>query len=263
MDSNGKENFLFGTNMSLGDHLDELRARLILAMVGLFIGLVICLVFGKYIINFMTEPYFETMKALEMQETTKLIVLSPAEGFASYMKIAMMAGLMISSPWVFYQLWMFVGAGLYPHERKYVKLAVPFSVILFIAGALFFMLIIAPLGLAFLVKFNEKVLNASNMFTFTQYVSFVTTLMLVFGVAFQTPIAVVVLNKTGLISAQSMKNARKYVILAAVVIAAIATPGPDVVSQVALAVPLYLLFELGMVLSQFIGKKKPRQEKNS
>ena len=261
MKSNGEEKFLFGTNMSLGDHLDELRTRLILAILGLFIGLVVCLIFGKYIITFITGPYFQTMKELGIQDTDKLIVLSPTEGFASYMKISMMAGLMLSSPWVFYQLWMFVGAGLYPHERKYVKLAIPFSVILFISGALFFMLIIAPVGLAFLVQFNEKVLNASNAFTFTQYVSFVTTLMLVFGVAFQTPIAVVVLNKTGLISAQSMKNARKYVILATVVIAAIATPGPDVVSQVALAVPLYLLFELGMVLSQLIGKKK--QEKIS
>jgi sec-independent protein translocase protein TatC len=170
------------------------------------------------------------------------------------MKISIITGVVISSPWIFYHLWMFVSAGLYPNERKYIHIAVPFSTVLFIAGALFFILMVAPLTLSFLVKFDKAVLDASPNFTFKDYVSFVTTLMLVFGFAFQTPIAIYFLNKTGLVSIKALRSSRKYVLLAVFVVAAIVTP-PDVISQVTLAVPLYMLFELGIIICSFAGRK--------
>jgi len=235
--------------MTLGDHLEELRLRLILALAGLVVGAIICLFFGSKIIAFIEKPYIGVMGT-----EARLQTLAPADGFTSYMKIALIAGLIISSPWVFYQLWMFISAGLYPNEKRYVYLATPFSAALFIAGALFFILVVAPLTIGFLVKFNEKVLGVSSNFTFQNYISFITVLMLIFGIAFQTPIAIFFLNRTGLVSLQALRRSRKFVLLSVFIVAAIATP-PDVISQITLAIPLYLLFELGILLIYFVERK--------
>jgi len=240
--------------MSLGDHLEELRGRLILALLGLAVGAVIGLVFCGKIIAFVQKPYIAVMGPEAI-----LQVLGPADGIISYIKIALISGLILTCPWVFYQLWMFIAAGLYPHEKRYVHLATPFSAILFVTGALFFLLVVAPLTLSFLVKFNQRVLGVNSNFTFTNYISFVTMLMLVFGVAFQTPVAIFFLNKTGLVSIQALRKSRKFVILIIFVVAAMATP-PDVVSQVTLAIPLFALFELGILLSWFSERNKKKRK---
>jgi sec-independent protein translocase protein TatC len=316
--------------MSLGDHLEELRARLILAILGLTLGAIVALVVGKHIVRFIERPYVSAMKkrmaptppkvsepnepnelafvelffakmatALETEPNApeidpnrveffrkvaadavkewtgqlpgaepdkkgalpryaRLQVLKPAEAFTAYMKISFIAGLLLTCPWVFYQLWMFVGAGLYPHERHYVRTAVPFSAILFIAGALFFLFVIAPLSLKFFLFFGDA-LGVSSNWTLQGYISFVTLLMLVFGIGFQTPIAIFILVRTGLVSLEVLRDVRKYVILGCVVVAAVATP-PDVISQIALAIPLYALYELGMLLAHFAGKRAEKRE---
>jgi len=238
------------STMSLGDHLEELRSRLIRALIGLGIGAVICLVFCSKIIAFIEGPYIGVMG-----EGSRLQTLAPADGIISYIKIALVSGLILSSWWVFYQLWMFVAAGLYSNEKRYVHLAAPFSAALFVTGALFFIMVVAPLTLGFLVKFNERVLGVSSNFTFANYISFVTMLMLVFGVAFQTPIAIFFLNKTGLVSVKGLRRSRKFVLLGIFIAAAMATP-PDIISQITLGIPLYLLFELGILLSWFSERKK-------
>ena len=156
---------------------------------------------------------------------------------------------------------MFISAGLYPHEKKHVKLAVPFSAALFIAGAMFFVFVIAPVTLKFLVMFNEEMLSVDSNFTFQNYVSFITVMMLVFGLAFQTPIAIFFLNKTGLVSINGLRSSRKFVLLGIVVIAAVVTPGSDLFSLFALAIPLYLLFELGILLSIFVPGRSAGEPK--
>jgi len=244
---------LFGSTMSLGDHLEELRTRLILAIAGLVVGTIISFFFGKEIIAFIEAPY----DSLSPKEP--LITLAPADAFVGYMKISLIAGLIISSPWVFYQLWMFVSAGLYPHERRYVKTAVPFSVVLFVTGALFFLFVVAPISLAFFLKFGD-IIGVDSNWTFLKYVSFVTMLMLVFGLGFQTPIAIYILSRTGLVSIDTLHRSRKYVLLAVFIVAAIATP-PDVISQITLAVPLYALFELGILLS-YLAKRRNASQRN-
>lgn len=322
---NKKQNPVDST-MSLGDHLEELRGRLILAFSGLLIGAAICLCFGTQIIKFIEKPYRELDKTEDVKSPTKdttielienlfsginqkladdpntpnvgqeteefvsifckeflvalsndpnfsfksppsnqvspprrLQVLRPADGIISYIKISLISGLILTSPWVFYHIWMFVAAGLYPNEKKYVHTAVPFSAALFVTGALFFVLVVAPLTLKFLVKFNEGVLGARSNFTFADYVSFITMLMLIFGVAFQTPVAIFFLTKTGLVSIASLRKSRKYVLLGIFVLAAMATP-PDVISQVTLAIPLYALFEIGILISWFSQKKREKQD---
>ncbi|MHC4675403.1 MAG: twin-arginine translocase subunit TatC, partial [Planctomycetota bacterium] len=187
----------------------------------------------------------------------RLIALGPADGFISYVKISLFTGLILASPWVFYHLWMFVAAGLYPNEKKYVYIAAPFSAALFVAGALFFVIVVCPLTLGFLVKINNF-LSLSSQFSFRLYIAFVTHLMLVFGIAFQTPTAIFFLNRTGLVSLEALSRSRKYVVLLIVIVAAMATP-PDVVSQIALAIPLYLLFEVGVLLSYFASRKRNSQ----
>ena len=310
------------TTMSLGDHLEELRARLILAILGLLTGSVVCLFFGGTIIRFIEGPYniairehvtnseqkiaktdsFDFVGAVlsnirqaldsdpnapavdpnvinfvnkvyaqtleewtsdanstspgvdDMSSTQRLIVLAPADPFVGFMKISLISGLIISSPWVFYQLWMFVAVGLYEKERRYIQVAVPFSALLFVTGALFFLFLIAPLSLKFFLMFGDLIGVSSN-WTFQKYISFVTMLMLVFGLGFQTPIAIFVLNRTGLVSIKALKSSRKYVFIGVFAVAAIATP-PDVISQITLALPLYVLFELGILMSWFAERKK-------
>ena len=311
--------------MSLGDHLEELRARLLLAITGLLVMTVISLFFSGYIINFIEKPYFNAYSTIESKprdvntvsdyiqtvfngigrklsndpnfqsiepsvqayiqkfsaeaiaalvtdskenilksethqnaEVPRLQSLAPADGITSYIKIALITGLILSSPWVFYQLWMFIAAGLYPHEKKYVQTAVPFSTALFVTGALFFLLVVAPFTLQFFIKFNKSALGVNSNFTFTDYISFITMLMLVFGAAFQTPIAIFILTKTGLVTIEALGKSRKFMILGIVILAAIVTP-PDVISQITLAIPLYALFELGVLLSWLAEKKKKNE----
>jgi sec-independent protein translocase protein TatC len=237
--------------MSLGDHIDELRLRLILASAGLITAIIVCLFFGKTIIAFIEKPYIQTMG-----ENARLQSLAPVDGFTTYMQIAMISGIVISSPWIFYHLWMFVSAGLYPNEKRYVHAAAPFSALLFITGALFFTFAIAPVTLRFLVMFNKEVLGIDSNFTFQSYISFVSVMMLIFGLAFQTPIAIFFLIRIGLVSVQALCKSRKFVLLGIIIVAAIITPGSDIFSLFSLAIPLYLLFELGILIGHLVRHKK-------
>ena len=314
------------TTMSLGDHLEELRTRLFLAILGLLVGTVVCLFFGRHIIAFIQGPFDRIMKGYAQKKldefqapwtylsdafftnmlravesdpnapeidpnvvrfsqkiyadtvatlgndpnyvaavrevhssaSGKLVVLAPADPFIGFMKISLISGLIISSPWVFYHLWMFIAAGLYTSERKYVRIAVPFSTALFVIGALFFLFVVAPISLKFFLGFGNYI-GVSSTWTFQKYISFVTMLMLVFGLGFQTPVAIFVLNRTGLVSIAALKSSRKYVVIGMFAVSAVVTP-PDVISQITLAVPLYALFELGILLSWLAERRKKKQK---
>jgi sec-independent protein translocase protein TatC len=197
-----------------------------------------------------------------MGESARLQSIDPAEGFISYMEIAMIAAVVISSPWIFYHLWKFVSVGLYPHEKRYVYIAVPFCTVLFVTGALFFIFVIAPATLKFFVMFNREFLGVSSNFTFTNYISFMATMMLVFGLAFQMPIAIFVLNRTGIVSTELFKKSRKYVFLVVVIIASAVIPGSDPVSLCAMVIPMYLLFELGLFLS-WLAERRAKSRRDA
>lgn len=241
--------------MSLGDHLEELRARIIFALLGLAVGTGACFLLGKWIIGFVEIPY-NRVRA-HHPELQALAYLAPTDAFVSYMKICLIAGLILSSPWVFYQLWMFVAAGLYPRERRTVYAAVPFCVLLFAAGALLFLFVIAPTALEFFVTFGQWI-GVVPMWMFRNYVSFITLSMLVFGLAFQTPVVVVTAYRVGLVEIQSLRSGRKYALFAAFLIGGVATPSVDPFSQTALAVPLYLLYETGIILCVLSDRRRAR-----
>jgi sec-independent protein translocase protein TatC len=238
--------------MSLGDHLEELRLRLILAILGLVAGLVVCLFFGGYLLRLIAAPYAAAMEKANLEPV--LLAIQPAEKFIVYFKTSLLFGLILSSPWVFYQLWAFVSAGLYPKERRYVRRIIPISVLLFIAGSFFFIKVVAPMAMMFFINFNPVFDFVKVNFTLTNYVSFVVSLTIVFGFAFQMPIAIVCLEKLGVITLAGLRKYRKYVILLLAIVCALVTP-PDIISQIALALPLYALYEISILVCRLTGGK--------
>ena len=241
-------------SMSLGDHLEELRSRLVLGLAGLTVAVLISLAAGKWFLALILSPYQAAMK--DVGADVKLQAIEVAEPFMVYLKAVFVLAVLISSPWLFYQMWAFVSSGLYKHERRFVRLAAPASATLFVTGVMFFLLAIAPLVFKFFVKFNPGIDHVYQP-QLTKAVNFVLTLALVFGAAFQTPIASVFAERMGLVSVEALCRARKYVLLATVIVSAIATP-PDVISQVSLAVPLYILYEGSIIVCRFWRKKRKK-----
>ena len=284
-------------SMSLGDHLAELRIRMILALAGVVLGLIVCLFFGKYLITFLERPYNQAMGITQVQpmadfeqsphnsadnteqksanhtETEKqtdntasdalpnnvrprigLQTKKPAEGFITYIKICLVFGLLLTSPWFFWHAWAFVSSGLYRHEQKFIHRVSPISALLFVVGSLFFLFMVAPLAMTFFMKFNET-LNLASFWMFEDYINMILMLMLVFGLAFQMPIAIVFAERMGLVNIETLVNGRKYVVVALTVIAAIATP-PDVISQISLFIPMYALFESGILACRLLRRAK-------
>jgi len=243
--------------MTLGEHLEDLRRRIIYALIGLVVGMVVALCFGKHIIAVIQGPYVRAMK--DLGRDPELAFMSVTTAFVTYLKIALAVGLIISAPWVFYQFWMFVSAGLYPNERKYVLVAVPFSAVLFVGGALFFLFVISDYILSFFLGFGSW-LGLKPIIRFQSHVSFMTNMMVVFGLGFQTPLLVLILGKMGLVTPRTLGKYRKHVIVAIVILAAVVT-SPSPIDQIALAIPMWLLYELGVLLVYLlVTRKQPQGE---
>jgi len=239
MDEKKEQNLV---EMSLGDHLEELRLRIILALLGVGVGLAICLYFAGFFLSLLAKPYLQQAGA---DATLQAITLS--EKFFVYMKTALVFGFVLSSPWVFYQLWKFISAGLYKKEKKFIYLIAPACALLFIIGAFFFLFAIGPVMIKFFIDFDPGIKSIKTQVTLSSYIDFMLVMMLIFGISFQLPIAIIAANRIGVIPVESLKKARKYVILAIFIIASIVTPTTDVISQLALAVPMYFLYELGIL----------------
>ena len=240
-------------SMSFGDHIEELRARLILSFLGLGICMLASLFFVKWVIDLLRKPYFKVME--ELGQEAVLLVLSPSEGFMIYLKIALVCGIIISSPWIFYHLWMFCAEGLYSYEKKFVYRAVPLCTALLLGGTAFCIWVATPITLKFFIKFNTNFLGVKSSFTFHHYINYILNLILIFGGAFQTPLVVYLVNWLGLITLKQLKKWRPYVLLVITIIAAAITPtGPIIL--VILAGPMYLLYELGILLCMITGRRK-------
>ena len=173
--------------------------------------------------------------------------------FITYLKSALVSGILISSPFIFYQLWMFIAPGLYQKEKKYVVPFVIFSSILFIGGALFGYFVVFPFGFKFFLSFSNNSIQALP--SVKQYFSFSIKLLFAFGLVFELPVIVFFLTKIGIVTPDLMKRKRKYAILLIFVMAAILTP-PDVITQLMMAAPLLFLFEISILVSKMIWKRK-------
>ncbi|MFW6132520.1 MAG: twin-arginine translocase subunit TatC [Planctomycetota bacterium] len=241
------------TRMPLGEHLEELRRRLIHALLGLVVGVGVALGMANTLIDALEHSY-ATVMAHTGQEP-QLHVKAVTEGFTTYFGVALVAGIVIASPWIFYQLWMFVAAGLYHRERRMILAAVPASAVLFAGGVAFFLFVASIPLMRFFIGFNAW-MGLTSVVMLHDHIRFMTRMLLVFGLAFQTPLVVFVLARTGLVSRRALHHYRKHVIVGMLVAAALAT-SPSVVDQIALALPMWLLYELGVLLAYLFPRAEP------
>jgi sec-independent protein translocase protein TatC len=229
------------------EHLEELRKRLIISLVAVGIGFGVCYYFSQEIFRLLMIPL---QRALPPGAT--LIFTTPAEAFFTYMKLGLIAGVFVASPVVLYQIWLFVAPGLYSHEKRY---AVPFvisSSFLFIGGAAFGYFLVFPLIFKFFMGFATGLIQPAPRLK--ESLSFCAMLLLAFGLIFELPVFILFLAKLGVVDVRMLSRNRKYVIIAAFIVAAILTP-PDVISQFMLAIPLLLLYEASIWVAKIFGRK--------
>ena len=328
--------------MTIGEHLDELRGCVLRSLVAVVLACLLCIWPARYLFEFMARPLMLVLRHFEQSES--FLATHPVEVLLIYIKVVLISGLVISSPYVIKQIWSFVAAGLYGNEQKWVQKLVPVSVGLFLAGVAFMYTFALPLCLKFLVGFSAwlpmpnsepnwldrqligrsantttqptttpadvtrepaavpsleedpltpaggmvwfntrqrrlKFFDGSDIYSTTlrhdnrrsmvsthlklgEYFSFVLILMLAFGLAFQIPLVVVFLVRTGIMSVQTLRQYRKMVILVIVIIAGILAP-PDIMSHLLLSGPMLLLFELGLLIaSRTPAGKRAARERN-
>jgi sec-independent protein translocase protein TatC len=197
----------------------------------------------------LTAPEFAQLQRV-IEDTSRITTLKVEEGFMAYMKVCFFAGLLLASPWVFYQLWLFVAAGLYPHERKYIHVYLPMSVILFILGALAGYFYAFPLMLDFLIGFNEW-LGISLQPRLSEYISLAMLMPLMFGVSFQLPLVMVFLERIGICSVRTYKENWRIAVLVISIASMILTTSPDPWSMMLMMFPLLLLYMLGIFMCGF------------
>ena len=228
-------------------HLIELRNRLLKLVLGLVLVFIALFPFANKIYALLAAPMLAKLPA-----GGQMIATAVTTPFFIPMKVAMMAAFVIALPHTLYQIWAFVAPGLYAHEKKLMVPVIAASSLLFLAGMAFAYFAVFPVVFGFIV--SSAPVGVAVMTDIAQYLDFVLTLFMAFGLAFEVPIAVVLVARFGWVTIKQLKEARSYVIVGAFIIGAIFTP-PDIISQFMLAVPLWLLFEAGILVAQYTTPK--------
>lgn len=232
--------------MSFLDHLEELRWRLIYAFVGLIIGTIVAWVFIDYLIEYiLLKPALDNN--IDLQN------LRPFGQLFLYVQVAIIAGIILSIPNIFYQLWKFISPALRKNERKYIIRIVIFSSFCFIAGIVFAFFIMLPLTFGFAAQFGTDAIK--NEFAIDEYMSIIISIMIAAGFIFELPMLSFFLSKLGILTPSLMRKYRKHSIVIILILAAFLTPGGDPVSQLVLGVPLVLLYELSIFISKISQRK--------
>jgi sec-independent protein translocase protein TatC len=228
---------------SLMSHLFELRNRLFI-IVGSVFGVFICLIpFSQQLLTFAAEPLTQFVASEQLQ------AIKPISPLTAQISLAFYVALFVAMPVVLYQVWAFVAPGLYKKEKRFASPLFISSILLFYAGLAFAYFVVLPLIFGFIASFAAEIIDWKP--DIAEYISFVMMIILVFGVAFETPVATVLTVWTGLTTPKKLGKARPYVFLGAFVVGMLLTP-PDVISQTILAIPVYLLFELGIIMSKLL-----------
>ncbi len=227
--------------MSLQNHLVELRYRLIICIISVIVGACVAYYFIEDIIGLLTAP------------AGKLYYMRPTEAFFTYMKVALFSGLVIASPIVLYEIWAFVVPALTKGERKISNWLVPVAILLFLSGILFSYVAVLPAATKFFIGFGTD--DLLPLFSVSQYIEFVISFILPFGVVFELPLVVVILAKIDIINSRMLSKYRKYFILLSFVIGGFISPTPDMFSQTMIALPMILLYECSLFITKNIMKK--------
>jgi len=233
------------------EHLEALRKSMIISVLAIIIAAFVCFAYNEQILGFIITP----LKSLN----EKLIVTGVTEAFFVKLKLAFFAGFCIAFPVVVLSLWGFIKPALYPGERKYVYILFPVTLLLFCGGVIFAYFGILPLVLNFFIYIAGS--NLDTMFKVDQYVSFVMAFTIPFGLVFELPIIVFFLAKMGLVTSEAMARNRKYALLVIFILAAALTPGPDPISQMMMGIPVYILYEISVLVARFARPNEERKTK--
>jgi sec-independent protein translocase protein TatC len=232
-------------------HLEELRTRLIRSFIAVGIGFAVCYGFKEKLFDILMFPLLSVMKG-----DTKMIFTGLPEAFFTYLKVAFLSGLLLASPVIIFEFWMFVSPGLYKKERILLIPIIILSSVFFLGGALFGYFIVFPYGFEFFLGFaNENIQAFPSM---REYLSFASKMLLAFGLVFELPLVLTSMARLGIVSVDFLKKNRKYALLIFFTGAAILTP-PDVVTQIMMAFPLMLLYEISIIGARIFGKKPPEE----
>jgi sec-independent protein translocase protein TatC len=244
--------------MGFLDHLEELRRRIIYSIISVAVGFCVCWWKVELIYDYIQRPIMDALKANGMAE--KLVYLNPTEPFNLYLKVAALAGLFLTSPFVLYQVWMFISPGLYRKEKKYVVPFMVSTITLFACGGYFGYKIVYPAALTFLIGFGKQF---HPMITVNEYTSLFLSIILGMGLIFEMPILVFFLSLMGIISAGFMWKNFRYSILVIFIIAAIVTPTTDILNMCIFAAPMIALYAVSIGVAWVVHPKqrKARREK--
>ncbi len=252
------DDLLPGAQDTFISHLVELRNRLVKASIAVLVVFVVLFLIWPgpaAVYDFLARPMMESLPV-----GAKMIATGITTPFLVPMKLTLMVALVLALPWVLYQVWAFIAPGLYAHEKRLVAPLVVSSSLLFIAGVAFCYFLVFGKVFKFINEFSPKSITVAP--DIENYFDFVMTMCLAFGVTFEVPIVVIVLVRMGLVTVEKLKSIRPYVIVGAFVIAAVVTP-PDVMSQLFLAIPLCLLFEIGLLIAPLFARVTQAPETDS
>jgi sec-independent protein translocase protein TatC len=251
MSGEDREQLAEGTLIS---HLIELRQRLLKAVIAVFLIFIPCAIFSDKLFTLVAMPLIK-----KMPQGTSMIATSLISPFMAPLKLSLFVALFIAMPYVLFQAWAFVAPGLYKREKRFAIPLMVSSILLFYAGVAFAYFVVFPLMFAFLTTTAPT--GVQVMTDITNYLDFVLLLFFAFGIAFEMPVATVLLAATGLVRVETMAKNRGYVLLGIFVIAAFLTP-PDALSQTAMAVPMWLLYEVGIFLSRILLRERLAQQRS-
>jgi len=229
--------------LTIVEHLGELRKRLIIAAIAIIAGSLASYNYVDKIIEILVRP----------ADGLEFIYLSPPELFIAYIKISLVVGIVVSAPIVLFQIWMFIRPGLKEKEQRYLLFAMFMGIVFLVMGVVFAYFIIIPMTIQFFVKMTVN--GIEPLFSFANYISYISSILISFGVVFELPLIVILLTQLGLATPATFKKHRKMVILGIFVVSAILTP-PDVVSQTMMALPMIILYEFSIVIANMIYKRK-------
>jgi sec-independent protein translocase protein TatC len=238
-------------SMSFIAHLEELRIRIIKILVAVGICFILCYYVSDQLFEYITYPIIKNLTG-----GGSLVILKLQEGFFTYLKISFISAIFLTSPYSFYQIWLFVAPGLYKNEKKYVIPFVSFATLFFIGGAAFCYFIVLPFGIKFFLNYQADFVKPN--ISIQSYFNLVFSFVLSFGLIFELPVVMVFLAKIGLVNVEFLTKNRKYAFLLAFIVGAILTPTPDIFNQFLMAVPLIILYELSIIFVRITIKRKSK-----
>ena len=248
--------------MTILEHLEELRSRLIKILIAAGVGFCVGYYYSGPIFTFLKKPLVRALADAKIKSLSQdLIYTGLTEAFFTYLKVGLIAGIFIASPFILYQIWSFVSPGLYKKERGILVPVTVVSFFLFVGGAAFAYFVVFPAGFKVLISIT-KTTGEVPLIKMQEYFSFIMWMLLAFGVSFELPVVIFLLSRFGIVSYAGLKKFRLYALLGAFVVGAILTPTGDIFNQALLAVPLFILYEISIWITFFFGKKKPTAAKN-